>query len=388
MAEDLAAVLEGHLRPGCRVAVGDGAGAPVGLLPALAQAARAVGGVTLLVGWCLPGPDDPWAVLDDAAAFPRVEALMGGYALRRRIESGRVVALPVRMGVAPSWLATAVRPDVAVLGLTTDGAFGTEVGWLAAAAEAAEVVLAEVNHDLPAVSAEPPLRGVHVIATAARPPLAVADASTDPTWQAIGARVAALVPEGASVQVGPGAVGRAVLDALTVPVHIDSGVLVDAVVDLDARGLLLEAPSAAYVVGAARLYRWAQGRPIARRVEHTHDASRLAALPFVAVNTALEVDVTGQVNVESIHGAAVGGIGGHPDYAAAAARSVAGLSVIALPSRRRGLPTLVERLSAPVSTLRGDVDVVVTELGIADLRGRSDTERAAVLAEAFGISSR
>ena len=121
-------------------------------------------------------------------------------------------------------------------------------------------------------------------------------------------------------------------------------------------------------------------------MEHTHDGARLAGLPFVAVNTALEVDAGGQINVEAVGGTAVGGIGGHPDFAQAAARSVEGLSVIALPSRRRGAPTLVERLSAPVSTLRGDVDVVVTELGVADLRGRGDAERAGVLAEAFGLS--
>jgi len=115
-------------------------------------------------------------------------------------------------------------------------------------------------------------------------------------------------------------------------------------------------------------------------MEYTHDLTRLSmSEPFVAVNTAIEIDEQGQVNVEGMPGAAVGGIGGHSDYAVAAARSAAGLSIVALPSTHRGRPTLVERLSAPVSTVGHDVDVVVTERGAADLRGLDRSERGAAL---------
>jgi acyl-CoA hydrolase len=115
-------------------------------------------------------------------------------------------------------------------------------------------------------------------------------------------------------------------------------------------------------------------------MEYTHDLTRLSTgTPFVAVNTAIEIDEQGQVNVEGTPGAAVGGIGGHSDYAVAAARSAGGLSIVALPSNHRGRPTLVERLSAPVSTVAHDVDVVVTEHGAADLRGLDRSERAAAL---------
>ncbi len=153
--------------------------------------------------------------------------------------------------------------------------------------------------------------------------------------------------------------------------------LPDAVVSLDCRGLLLGEPVAAYLAGGDQLLDWADGRPLLYPVEHTHDPGRLSSgLAFIAVNTALEVDEQGQVNVEGLPGAAIGGIGGHPDYAAAATRSPGGLSIVALPTTARGRPTLVRRLSGPVTTPGHDVDVLVTEHGAADLRGLDRGERA------------
>jgi acyl-CoA hydrolase len=104
------------------------------------------------------------------------------------------------------------------------------------------------------------------------------------------------------------------------------------------------------------------------------------------VNTAVEVDLDGQVNVEGTAHALVGGIGGHPDYAAAATRSRRGLSVIALASTHRGAPTLVERLSRPVTTASHDVDAVVTEHGVADLRGLDRGERRHALARVWDLA--
>ncbi len=93
------------------------------------------------------------------------------------------------------------------------------------------------------------------------------------------------------------------------------------------------------------------------------------------MNTAVEIDLDGAVNVEGTATAVLGGIGGHADYAAAAARSVGGLSVITVTTRHNGKPTLVSQLSRPVSTPSQDVDIVVTERGQADLRGLSRPER-------------
>jgi acyl-CoA hydrolase len=176
------------------------------------------------------------------------------------------------------------------------------------------------------------------------------------------------------------------------PVHVDSGLLGDGVVDLDDAGLLASDPVATYLVGTQRLYAWADargraGHPVLHGVEHTHDPVRLASEPpLVAVNTAVEIDLDGQVNVEGTARALVGGIGGHPDYAAAATRSRRGLSVIALASTHRGVPTLVERLARPVTTASHDVDAVVTEHGVADLRGLDRDERRRALARVWPLT--
>ena len=172
--------------------------------------------------------------------------------------------------------------------------------------------------------------------------------------------------------------------------HVDSGLLADPVVDLAERGLLRGTPSATALHGSARLHDWADGlgragQGVVRPIEHTHDVSRLSAGPgpLIALNTALEIDVDGQVNVEGVAGSAAGMIGGHPDFAAAAARGP-GLSVIALASSHRGRPTLVERLGGPVTTPSHDVDVVVTERGTADLRGLGRSERRRALDALWG----
>jgi acyl-CoA hydrolase len=104
----------------------------------------------------------------------------------------------------------------------------------------------------------------------------------------------------------------------------------------------------------------------------------LARLPqFFAINAAAQVDLTGQVNAERIGATIIGGIGGQADFARAAARSAGGASIIALPALAAdGTSRIVAHLAGPVTTSRADVDLIVTEYGVADLRGASERERA------------
>ena len=386
MTESLPARLARHLRPGCLVAIGDGAGAPVGLGDALAEAAASVGGVRLLLGWCLV-PPVPW----DRSAFTDIRTIMGGYALRAPVRDGRVRYLPTRLASFPALLAGPLRPDVVITSLAanqTGPAFGTEVAWLPAAIETGAAVMVEVNHGLPAAAGgQRPSRPVHVVDEVDRAPIEVASPAPDAVMMAIGAAVAALVPEGAALQVGPGQLGQAVVAAIDRPIAVASGLLSDGVVDLEERGLLVGTARATYLVGTQRLYRWADGRSVLARLEETHDPARLpAGRPFVAVNAALQIDRTGQVNVEAVGGDPMGGIGGHADFALAATRSPQGLSIVGLPTRHGGRSTLVDRLDTPVSTPRCDVEIVVTEHGAADLRGLSDQERSEALATLWGMS--
>jgi acyl-CoA hydrolase len=382
MTTDTREELERWVRPGCTVALADGAGSPTGLYADLAAVAREVGGVRLILGWC------PEAEALDLSAFADVRAFMPGNELRRHVAAGRVHYVPAWLSQIPGMLAGVWRPDVLVLSVreTTRGlCLGSEVSWIRAAARVAGVCLAEVNNALPDATRNVALGDVpvRIIGESHRLPTEVPRRPVDPISAQIGVTLASFARPNCTIQFGPGPISEAFLAALDVPVRIDSGILTDAVVDLSERGLLVGSPLGTYLSGTRRLYEWADGRAVLDGIEVTHDPSRLGGLDLLAINSALEIDEIGQVALDQPVGGRVAGIGGHTDYASAASRSAGGLSIIALPSTRRGRSTLVERLAIPVSTPRSVVDVVVTEHGTADLRGLTDDERAAALRPLF-----
>jgi acyl-CoA hydrolase len=374
------------VRPGMRVAVADGCGTPRALHAELSRIAACHRDLRLVLGWT-PHPEPAL----DARPFADARTVMSGWGLREPVERGEVRSVPVRLSAVPALLAGPLRPDLllATLVRTPDGLrFGSEVSWMRGLVAAGVPVAAVVSRTAPHVDAGPPLPpdAVTVLGEVDDAPREVPTAAPTPVDVAIAGHIAALVAEGARVQVGPGRLGTAVLGALRVPVRVDSGLLPESVVDLDARGLLIDAVGA-YLVGTARLYAWAHGRGLLHPLETTHDHSRLARdepAPLIACNTAVEIDLAGQVNVEGTASAVVGGIGGHPDYAAAGTCSRAGLSIVAVAAEHRGRPTLVRRLSRPVTTASHDVDVVVTERGSVELRGLDREEREAALRDLWG----
>jgi acyl-CoA hydrolase len=373
------------LPAGGRVAFGDGAGAPVELWDEVRRLVVEREDSRLLLGWWFAAPP----VVGDLPPA-RSRAMISGFGMRRPIDAGQVGFVPVRYGSVPAVLRTTLRPDVLVAAVTAvpgGFAFTTESSWMRAAIAAGAQVAAVVRADAPCCDVEQPLPADQVVVLAesrARPDTLPAATPTDAQRQ-VAEQVAALVPEGARVQVGPGGLGGAVYAALRVPVRVDTGLVTDPVVDLDRRGLLLGKPIAPYVAGTELLYDWAPGRVEMSGVEVTHDPARLShGLPLYAVNTGIEIDLDGQVNAEVAGGSWAGGVGGQPDYAAAAAGSPTGLSIFALTSANAGRPTLVRALTGPVTTPSHDVDVVVTDRGTADLRGLSRPERRAALARLWG----
>jgi len=384
------AALRAALRPGATVALGDGVGSlrclddggSVGA--ALSAAASEVGSVRLVLGW-LPAPIDGL----EADAFAEVVALMPGWGVRDVLHSSKARFLPTRLGAIPALLADVLRPDVLLTRLARrDGLlqFGTEVSWQRELIGSGTRTLAVTDTSMPAADAGPALdpSSVEVIGTVATGPLQVPQRDPEPVHDALADAVLGLLPEDARIQYGPGQLGTALLRRAQVPLHIDTGLLTDAVVDLDRRGLLAGTPSATYLLGSDSLYDWADGRPILHGLDHTHDLTRLSrGAPLVAVNTAIEIDRYGQINVEGMGDKVIGGIGGHPDYCAAARMSRGGLSIIAVPTQVNGRSPLVEQLSRPASTPAHDVDVIVTESGHVDLRAADWSERRALIAELF-----
>jgi hypothetical protein len=314
----------------------------------------------------------------------RGSTFMAGYALSRAVAAGRLVPLSVRLSALPSMLAE--RPaDVGVIAAVRRGdgyAFAGTVGWgdvLARTARRIVIELDEHGADL----GGPPIEG-EIVAVVDRPVAELRAAAQRPADEIdlrIGALVASLVPDDATLQFGPGGIGEGIASALHQPLRIRSGLLTDAMALLHERGLLAEPAVAAYTWGGRPIVRLAEaGMLRLTSITETNEPGLISAVPrFVACNTALQVGLDGSVNIERVGGRVITGIGGHSDFCAGASRSPGGLSIIALRATTAdGSPTIVDQVEL-VSTQRSDVDVVVTEHGIADLRDTTDSERSARL---------
>jgi hypothetical protein len=372
------------------VALGDGVGQirtlddGTAFGQALSAAAGDVGDVRLVLSWLT-------AALDglDPDAFTEVVALMPGWGMRPLLRSPSTRFLPTSLAAQPALLLGPLRPDVLITRLVQRGGqlmFSTEVSWQRELVDAGVPVLAVIDGTAPAASAETPLNPdqVRIVGHSSDGPIQFPHKEPQPVHDALADTVLRFVPEGARLQYGPGQLGTALLHRAQVPLRLDTGLLTDAVVELDRRGLLIGQPSATYLLGSQVLYDWADGRPILRGVAYTHDLTRLShGDPLVTVNTAIEIDSAGQVNVEGAGDKVVGGIGGHPDYCRAGRLSRGGLSIIAIPSTFEGRSPLTDQLSRPVSTPGFDVDVIVTEKGYADLRLADWSQRRALITELF-----
>jgi acyl-CoA hydrolase len=202
--------------------------------------------------------------------------------------------------------------------------------------------------------------------------------------------VATLVPDGAVLQLGLGKAPAAIYSRLRGHrgLKFHTGLLTDGMIDLAEAGALdaAFAHKTTVILGTSALYAWAAERPDIHVIgcEHIHAPLALAGIAgFFAVNSALEVDLFGQCNLEFANGRAISGAGGAPDFAHAARRSKGGMSIVALPSTfGEGKGSRLKPVLGPeaiVSLPRTEVDAVVTEMGIADLRGKSVHERAEAL---------
>ncbi len=262
--------------------------------------------------------------------------------------------------------------------------------YLPAAIERARVVIGEINPAIPWTHG-----GLHLQASdfallvdAEHPPLDQSRSAPGPVEQAIARHVAALVEDGATLQLGVGNLPEAVLAALHGhrDLGLHSGAVGDGIAGLAEAGVLTNARKSldtgvgigGILMGSERLRRWAHRNPALqlRGTGYTHDPEVLAAShKLAAINSAIEVDLTGQINAEVAAGVYVGAVGGAVDFLRGAARSRGGLPIVALPATARGKSRIVAQLNGPVSTPRSDAGLIVTEHGVADLRGQTLSRR-------------
>jgi 4-hydroxybutyrate CoA-transferase len=275
---------------------------------------------------------------------------------------------------------------------------GTSVVNLGPACRAAARIVAEINDQMPRTHGESRIHITDIDASVetSYPLPELAPATFGPREEAIAGHVAGLVRDGSTIECGIGALPNAVLAALHGhrDLRIHSGIVGDSLVDLAASGALAEdraeaeAPvvCAGSVLGTRRLYEWVDDNPLVqmRTGLYTHDPMRMVQhKQFVAINSAIEIDLSGQVNAEMVGGATIAGVGGQSDFSCGARLSPGGSNILVLgATARRGTTSrIVRRLAAgtPVAMPRADVEWVVTEHGAVNLEGLTVSERAAAL---------
>lgn len=391
----------GKIPPGRRILIGSGAAEPTGLVSALVEHGEHLAD-NEVVHLLTLGPA-PYVQPEFASRFRHVAFFIGPN-VRSAVQDGRADFMPVFLSEIPALIRSKRVPiDVALIQVSPPDArgyvsLGVSVDIVRAAVASASLVIAEVNPRMPRTHGDSFLSvdDIAWLVPVDRDVLELPLPAPSPVASAIGRHVAKLVPNGATLQTGIGQIPSAVLAALIH--HHDLGVhtemLSDAIIDLVERGvingkrktLLPGKIVTSFVMGTRKLYDWVDQNPVLelRPSEFTNDPLIVARNErMIAINSALAVDLTGQVAADTVGGKFFSGIGGQVDFIRGAARSLGGKPVIALPSTARdGQVSRIQgafEAGAGVVTSRGDVHYVVTEYGIADLWGKSVRERALAL---------
>ena len=372
-----------------------GTGEPLGLTRRLVAQRHALPRLEIFIGMTTSDTLAP----EHADRF-RFRALNGAGTTRRLTTANVADIVPAYVSAVPALVRSgAIRVDVVLLRVRPHpkpGFFtvGVMADFVPAFVAAARCVIAEIDERLPVTSHDALVaeNDIDVLTACDADEILLPDADPDEIDMRVAARVAELIPDGATIQLGVGGLPVAVCRALQGhrDLGVHSGVISDAVVDLVEKGVVTNARKGVDVgrtvtgglFGSRRLMDFADGNDALemRSSEYTHNQQVLARVQnLYAINSGVEVDLTGNVNSEVAAGRYLGAIGGQPDFVRGAIASPGGRAIIALPSttpdgkHTRIVASLEGR---PVTTPRADVDIVVTEYGVAELRGRSFGERA------------
>lgn len=390
--------LTAYVRPGDRLVWGQGPAEPHSLTSALVEQRAAIVGDGERLDIFLA------VTLGDSMRAEYAEQFryfgLGGLGQTSRLtKAGAVEVMPTRLGAVTRLIRSGrLRFDVVLVQLSEprDGVCSTGLvgDMLQDAIRTARVVIGEINPHVPFSRGDTqvPLRDLDVVVRSDAPLPQWPAARVSPDAQRIAEQIAELVPDGATLQMGIGAIPEAFAAAATGKrdLAIHSGMVGDAVIELVESGAVTNARKpidtgvsvTGLAFGTERLVRWIDDNPevVLRSIDHTHGIRPLSALPDLwAINSAIEIDLTGQVNAETMGGVYAGGIGGQLDFVDAAIGSESGRSVIALPSTaaRGTVSRIVPKLAdGVVTTPRGSADLFVTEYGVADLRGATIAQRA------------
>jgi acetyl-CoA hydrolase len=389
------------VRSGQRVYIGGGCGVPVVLAGELARRAPELRDVEII--HILTAGTSAWVTPEASSAF-RVNSLFIGPNVRDAVQEGRADFTPVFLSEIPRLFREGHLPiDVALIAVSPPDehgycSYGVEVGVTKPAVESARVVIAEINPRMPRVWGNSfiHISRIDYCVQVDYPLPEFRQGEPAPLYSRIGRHVADLIEDGATLQMGIGAIPNAVLDYLgdKRDLGVHSEMFSDGIIDLVQRGVITGARKtllpgklvAGFVLGTERVYRFIHNNPIIelRTTDFTNDPFTISRNDkMVAINAALQVDLTGQVCADSIGTKFYSGVGGQADFIRGAARSKGGKPIIALPSTALGgtVSRIVSTLEpgAGVTTSRNDVHYIVTEYGVAYLYGKTVRQRAEAL---------
>lgn len=375
--------------PGALIVWGQGGAEPLALTERLMQQRHGIGAMKVFIGASLSGTVD--------AAYTDTVQFMSYCAMGRNRELAKVNGLNILPSHYSGLSGQLADLDVLMLQVAEGphpGTFSFSVAheYLVPLLESARLVIVQINEQSPWTYGERLITS-DMIDYAVRvsrplPELASADASL--VEHAIANHVCALIEDGSTLQLGIGSLPEAILGGLdnhrNLGVH--SGTIGDGVAALMQREVITNACKridtnvtiAGVMLGGRRVYEFAHHNAQVqfRSTAYTHNLNVIGQLDkFVALNSAIEVDLSGQINAEVAGGRYVGAVGGAIDFIRGAHLSRGGLPIIALSSTAMGgaASRIVESLTGPVSTPRADAGIIVTEYGVADLRGRTLKQR-------------
>jgi acyl-CoA hydrolase len=379
------------IRAGDLVCWGQAMAEPLSLTRRLMAQRERIGGFSAFIGISLAETTDP-----AHADHVHFTSFCGTGTNRKLAAAGAMDILPLHYSDLPSVLRE--KADVLLLQVAEHphgGRFSLSCAsdYVEALVSSARVVIAEVNRQAPFTSAEISIEDIDFIVRTDRPLPEMTKASPSPVERSIAVNVASLVEDGATLQLGLGVLPDCVADLLVDrrDLGLHTGVMGDGAMRLIQSGAItnLRKPFdtnlsvTGTLLGSRELLGFAHMNPAIalRPIASTHALATLAALPkFTAINSALEIDLSGQMNTEIVGGRYVGAVGGALDFLRGARASQGGMPIVALPStvevQGQHRSRIVPGLSGPATIGRADAAIVVTEHGIADMRGLSLAERA------------
>ncbi|HLG31685.1 MAG TPA: acetyl-CoA hydrolase/transferase C-terminal domain-containing protein [Ignavibacteriaceae bacterium] len=335
------------------------------------------------------------------------KAFFTGANVRKAVQEGRAEFIPIFLSEVPLLFKRGIIPvDVALLNVSLPDehgfcSYGVDVGTIKSAAERAKIIIAQVNSEMPRTLGDSfiHINKIHYLVEHSEPlnelPQIDPNVSEEmlKIYDTIGSRVADLIEDGSTLQMGIGAIPDCVMNYLrnkkNLGIHTE--MFSDGIISLVEEGIINGEEKTihkgkiivGFVLGTKKLFRFIDNNPVIEfhPQEYVNDPFVIAQnRKMVAINSAIEIDITGQVCADSIGTKIFSGIGGQVDFIRGAAHSEGGKPIIALPSitKEGNVSRIVPQLKpgAGVVTSRGDVHYVVTEYGVAQLFGKSLKERA------------